>query len=184
VITFECPACQKPLRVNDDAAGKKTACPGCGQRILIPPPVDRTKTVLAKPIVEETVPVVSKVAVSCPGCGRAIMITPAEMMLQLECSQCDTRFSPSGPPARQPQRGDDDEDDEEDDRPTRRRRLSRGFRCPYCNSDAPPYMKSKTSTTGWVVFCVLLLGCFPLSVIGLFITESHRECSDCGVRIG
>lgn len=51
MIRFSCPACQKILKVSDHGAGRKVPCPRCGQRLLIPPPVqERNKTVLGQPV--------------------------------------------------------------------------------------------------------------------------------------
>lgn len=36
MISFACPYCQKPLRVKDEVAGKRSKCPGCGQAISTP----------------------------------------------------------------------------------------------------------------------------------------------------
>lgn len=82
---------------------------------------------------------------------------------------------------------DHDYDDDEEPAPRRRqsRRLARGiFQCPFCGSLEVPVTKTKVSTAGWVMMVVLLFFCFPLFWIGLFITESYRECYDCGTRIG
>jgi hypothetical protein len=50
VIRFSCPACQKVLKAPDQGAGRKTHCPRCGQRLLIPPPVRvENKTILGRP---------------------------------------------------------------------------------------------------------------------------------------
>jgi DNA-directed RNA polymerase subunit RPC12/RpoP len=38
VIRFACPTCRKPLKVEDEGAGRKISCPRCGQRILVPSP--------------------------------------------------------------------------------------------------------------------------------------------------
>jgi hypothetical protein len=59
-----------------------------------------------------------------------------------------------------------------------------GFRCPFCRSNAPPKVKSRISTAGWVIFVILLIACFPLCIIGLFITEHYHVCSSCGVKLG
>jgi hypothetical protein len=45
MIRCRCPSCGNVVEAADAAGGKKTPCPGCGQRLLIPPP--RDKTVLA-----------------------------------------------------------------------------------------------------------------------------------------
>ena len=82
-------------------------------------------------------------------------------------------------PRRRPPR-DRDEDDCDDEPPRRRR----GFRCPYCGTDEPPRARQRVSVAGWVVFAVLLLFCFPLCLIGLFITEEEKVCWGCGLRLG
>lgn len=47
MIRFACPACQKVLKTSDEGVGRKTSCPRCGQRMLIPPRVQvQDKTVL------------------------------------------------------------------------------------------------------------------------------------------
>lgn len=50
MIHFTCPGCNASLNVPDKAAGKKGACPKCGQRLLVPPPqrapLPRSQTML------------------------------------------------------------------------------------------------------------------------------------------
>jgi hypothetical protein len=58
------------------------------------------------------------------------------------------------------------------------------FKCPYCQSPAPPVQKQKISTAGWILFVVLLLLCFPLCWIGLLMKEDYRSCSFCGLGLG
>jgi hypothetical protein len=53
------------------------------------------------------------------------------------------------------------------------------FRCPHCQSTAPPVIARRIGTAGWVVFFTLLIACFPLCFIGLFIKEEYRMCSWC-----
>jgi len=53
------------------------------------------------------------------------------------------------------------------------------FRCPHCSSTAPPILAKRIGVTGWVVFFALLIFCFPLCFIGLFIKEEYRMCSWC-----
>ena len=38
MIVFSCPKCQKKLSVQNDVAGKKARCPGCGQVLIVPEP--------------------------------------------------------------------------------------------------------------------------------------------------
>ena len=53
------------------------------------------------------------------------------------------------------------------------------FRCPHCQSTAPPVVAKRIGTAGWVVFFALLIICFPFCFIGLFIKEEYRMCSWC-----
>jgi len=55
----------------------------------------------------------------------------------------------------------------------------RNFRCPHCQSTAPPVLAKRIGVAGWVVFFALLIFCFPLCFIGLFIKEEYRMCSWC-----
>src|SRR5437016_502389 len=38
MIRFGCPVCKTVLTVSDDKVGKKSKCPGCGQRLQVPAP--------------------------------------------------------------------------------------------------------------------------------------------------
>jgi hypothetical protein len=38
-ITFYCPRCTRKLRAPDNAAGRSSTCPGCGNRVTCPEPV-------------------------------------------------------------------------------------------------------------------------------------------------
>ena len=59
-----------------------------------------------------------------------------------------------------------------------------GFQCPYCQTTRTPISKSEVSQTGWLVFVVLLLTtCFGC-VVGLFIRDNYRQCSQCKIRLG
>ncbi len=53
------------------------------------------------------------------------------------------------------------------------------YRCPHCQSTAPPVVAKRIGTAGWIVFFTLLIACFPLCFIGLFIKEEYRMCSWC-----
>lgn len=126
----------------------------------------------------------------CQGCGHSNMIpSPPKPSKVQSGARAESEIQPNTNV-----KDDDDEDrgerknrrksrrhdrDDDEDRPARR-----GFRCPYCDSDRLPYTRKSISTGGWVVFAVMLLFCFPLFWIGLLMTEGHRECSDCGMRIG
>ena len=57
------------------------------------------------------------------------------------------------------------------------------FRCPHCQTTEPPVVARRISTAGWVVFFALLIMCFPLCFIGLFIKDEYRQCSWCRAAI-
>ena len=56
--------------------------------------------------------------------------------------------------------------------------------CPYCRAYAPPLVKRRISTAGWIVFAVLLFFTFIFCWIGLLIKEDYRVCSYCGAQLG
>src|SRR6476661_8050482 len=47
-IHFACPECKTPYTVNDRDAGKKSDCKQCGQRLEVPKPPERLRTVLGE----------------------------------------------------------------------------------------------------------------------------------------
>lgn len=59
-----------------------------------------------------------------------------------------------------------------------------GFSCPFCRSTLPPQQLQRISTSGWIVFAMLLVFCFPLFWIGLLMKEPSPACSQCGVKLG
>jgi predicted RNA-binding Zn-ribbon protein involved in translation (DUF1610 family) len=76
-IVIKCPACQTPLRVREEYAGKKMKCPKCqgpvpvpgtaaGEHVQTPRPAARVKTEEEEPVVLEP-----SETVDCPECGKA-----------------------------------------------------------------------------------------------------------------
>jgi hypothetical protein len=61
--------------------------------------------------------------------------------------------------------------------------LHRGFKCPYCSSTFDPIHKGKISSTGVIVFVVLLLFCFPIAWVGLLMKEDVVTCSSCLMKL-
>lgn len=57
------------------------------------------------------------------------------------------------------------------------------FQCPYCKSTADPTHKGQISTKGWIVFFALLILCFPVCFIGLFMREDTVTCAKCRMRL-
>lgn len=57
-IRFACPECKTTYTANDRDAGKKSDCKVCGQRLEVPKPVERSKTVLGE-VIGESAPATS-----------------------------------------------------------------------------------------------------------------------------
>jgi uncharacterized membrane protein len=61
------------------------------------------------------------------------------------------------------------------------------FTCPYCQHQGSPTTKKKVSSNGWILFCVLLIFCFPLCWLPLVLEsfkEEERRCGSCGTKLG
>jgi len=56
------------------------------------------------------------------------------------------------------------------------------FTCPNCMSHFPPRTERRISTSGWIIFAVLLVLFFPLFWIGLLIKEEVKICTVCNAR--
>jgi len=61
--------------------------------------------------------------------------------------------------------------------------MSGNYRCPNCMSQFLPQVERRISTTGWIVFGVLLVVFFPLFWIGLLIKEDVHVCPSCKTRL-
>jgi len=61
--------------------------------------------------------------------------------------------------------------------------MSGSYRCPNCMSQFLPRIERRISTTGWIVFAVLLVLFFPLCWIGLLIKEDVHVCPSCTTRL-
>ncbi|HEX6126492.1 MAG TPA: LITAF-like zinc ribbon domain-containing protein [Pyrinomonadaceae bacterium] len=57
------------------------------------------------------------------------------------------------------------------------------YRCPNCMSQFLPRIERRISTTGWIVFAVLLVVFFPLFWVGLLIKEDVHVCPSCNTRV-
>ncbi len=57
-----------------------------------------------------------------------------------------------------------------------------GVLCPSCNkmTRTKPVFEDQVTTTGWVIFVLLLLFCFPLLCLVLHFQENYRGCTHCG----
>jgi hypothetical protein len=61
--------------------------------------------------------------------------------------------------------------------------LSGNYRCPSCMSQYLPQIERRISTTGWIIFAVLLVVFFPLFWVGLLIKEEAHVCPSCKTRL-
>lgn len=157
-VRFACPVCNTVMRMPSSKVGKKGNCPKCGQRLEIPQPPPQG-TILASPLPSD------------PAIRAAVPPLPAPPPVQ-------------PPPARAAFVDSEDVEVMPEAMPIRvRRDEPPGFRCPFCHTAAMPLVKKKMSTTGWVVFVVLLICCFPLCLLGLLIKEDYRQCSQCGIKL-
>lgn len=62
-----------------------------------------------------------------------------------------------------------------------------GFTCPFCHRQGPPIITKKISTSGWILFIVLLLCCFPLCWLPFVMDgckDEERKCAGCGTKLG
>ncbi|MFL5342194.1 MAG: LITAF-like zinc ribbon domain-containing protein [Gemmataceae bacterium] len=143
------------------------------------------------------------IPVNCPSCGfegEASETTVGQTVLCPDCrynipvpdlnsKPTSSHFREQPPPERKNRRPEIDvrEEDDYDDRPVRRRNRRSSLRyastCKECGSDAPPIHRSQISVAGWIVFVVMLLLCWPLCFIGLFIKDEYSVCGECGARI-
>ncbi len=62
-------------------------------------------------------------------------------------------------------------------------RMTYGYRCPRCTTQALPLLTRKVSTAGWITFAVLLVTTGIFFWIGLLIREDVRVCPVCNLRI-
>jgi RNA polymerase subunit RPABC4/transcription elongation factor Spt4 len=61
--------------------------------------------------------------------------------------------------------------------------LANGYHCPRCAAQVMPRVERKVSTTGWIVFAVLMVVFFPIFWIGLLIKEDVKICPVCNIKI-
>jgi len=90
-IPFECPNCQRALRLPDDAAGKRIRCPKCQEISRVPDEAVEAEPVAIPGILEEEQEVVAERDDDrrpCPACGEMIIADAAK------CRFCGEIFDP------------------------------------------------------------------------------------------
>jgi hypothetical protein len=63
------------------------------------------------------------------------------------------------------------------------RDLTSNYRCPRCGTHYLPVIERRISTTGWIVFSLLLVFTFFLFWIGLLLKEDVSVCPVCRFRL-
>ena len=63
------------------------------------------------------------------------------------------------------------------------RDLTGNYRCPNCGTHYLPVIEKKISTSGWVVFAILLVVFFPIFWVGLLMKEDVSVCPVCRLRL-
>lgn len=97
MISFQCPTCQTSAHVDELMAGQKIACPGCGQRLRVPAPQDRTimgelvppsraalQSVHSTPAISAT----SVIRCVCPHCQATIKADGRKAGTRVACPRC------------------------------------------------------------------------------------------------
>jgi DNA-directed RNA polymerase subunit RPC12/RpoP len=63
------------------------------------------------------------------------------------------------------------------------RDVTGNYRCPRCGTHYLPVIESKISTTGWLIFALLLVFTFIFFWIGFFFKETVSVCPVCRFRL-
>jgi hypothetical protein len=96
-IKFNCPHCQKSLKVSTEVAGKRAKCPGCGQIVRIPqidnPPAD-VEALAASTLTEAPAQPAAPAApaktikFNCPQCDEPVELDAELAGKQAPCPEC------------------------------------------------------------------------------------------------
>src|SRR5688572_19109996 len=79
-LLFNCPKCDKKLKIQDELAGKRVKCPGCGQVVSVPP--------MGHVVAEAPVPNEAGSDAPCVGCGKTFVLQPRWPSRGGRCSRC------------------------------------------------------------------------------------------------
>jgi DNA-directed RNA polymerase subunit RPC12/RpoP len=131
-----------------------------------------------------------KIDYRCPSCGTEVELRKRVTLTRRRCSHCGTPITPqeidrqAAEKRRREQRAREQEQEEwERAREQEEEEWERRNTCPFCGFIGLPDVKSTTSTVGWVLFAFLLLSCFPLCFLGLFVTNDSLVCRECGSEL-
>jgi len=167
-VRFACPKCQTIMQTGVEKVGYDVACPHCAHRFKL---VEResngpSTTADRKAGIgfdnETTLP--PKRKSEFDESNQASSNAPIAPISNRSASSSNLQTSTVLGPATSPT-------------------PSASFQCPYCQTTKAPTWKSEVSQTGWIIFAVLFFTtCFGC-VIGLFVRDKYRVCSECKIRL-
>jgi len=157
-VRFACPRCQTIMQTGQEKIGHEVACPQCMHRFRLVESEEPAKTVQVQTnnLATHDEHDLESTTEYSPKARRPIIRPHSEI-------GAANRTNVFGPDLAQ--------------RPV-------GFQCPYCQTTRTPTSRSEVSQAGWIVFVVLLVMTCFLCVIGLFIRDKYRVCSQCKIRLG
>lgn len=157
-VRFSCPRCRTMMQTGVEKVGYDVACPNCAHRFkLVESPGSS-----ASQIEDKTLPPQSSPFSANTNVPQASPPAPEIPAASAKGGMSHAAASIVPAPTIQ----------------------QHAFACPYCQSKAPPHWKSEVSTVGWIVFAVLLVSTCVGCVVGLFIRDKFRVCSQCKIRLG
>ena len=159
-VRFSCPRCSTMMQTGSDKVGYDVACPNCAHRFKLIESEDRGSSQD-----DVTLPPTSKPLGNSGSSGSALLGQSRSPSAPYPTTQPGNVHQAVAQTAPKPQ-------------------YVQSFSCPYCQTTRPPIWKSEVSTVGWIIFVILLLTtCFGC-VVGLFVRNKYRICSQCKIRLG
>jgi SpoVK/Ycf46/Vps4 family AAA+-type ATPase len=90
IIQFECPECQKTLRVKEQYAGKRARCVHCGKPVWIPRKQEQVKELVKDRSAPrrryEAVPSADTFVMTCEACGTLIPVARQDAGKRIQCT--------------------------------------------------------------------------------------------------
>jgi hypothetical protein len=124
MIHVQCPTCVSPLEFADDLAGTKVFCPHCKQKLLLPVPDSRSKTILA-PMVDTQPPRMGILVTDKPPPPPPPLPKLDDNPFKNLSASDDDQPLPDGiiiKKSNRQLREDETDDEEDDDRPRKKKR--------------------------------------------------------------
>lgn len=93
-IELECPRCRTSMRLADEQAGQKVACPGCAARLRVPVPETMPPAGSSA-----AVPSAGEIEFHCPRCESALRVPASAAGQKLLCPRCSAKLQVPWPEA-------------------------------------------------------------------------------------